>query len=247
MTANTTPPVEAAALRLLPTPELGMLLLDRLAKDSFFLPQNITAEARMAFRGEPDEGALVDRVCEAWAWLESKALVSQVGAKTSDFRRVTTEGRQLLADPAALVRLAASDRLAGPMHTVLEGHVRTNFQLGQYETACFAAMKEVEVAVRDAAGLGHSELGVNLMRTAFKPHNNGTGGGPLADAGAEGGEQAAMAALFAGSIGAFKNPTSHRTVTFDDPMEAAEVIQLADLLLRLVDKAKARRAEAARE
>lgn len=60
--------------------------------------------------------------------------------------------------------------------------MRTNFDLGDYETACFAAMKTVEVAVRDASGLENSLVGVALMRRAFQPHQNGKPGGPLADA-----------------------------------------------------------------
>ncbi|MET9515855.1 TIGR02391 family protein [Streptomyces sp. NPDC002994] len=82
--------------------------------------------------------------------------------------------------------------------------------------------------------------GVPLMRKAFQPHQNGKAGVPLADAGAEGGEQEAASALFAGAMGAYKNPGSHRTVDFDDPLEAAEVIQFADLLLRQVERAKRR-------
>jgi len=65
----------------------------------------------------------------------------------------------------------------------------------------------------------------------------------LADAGAEGGEQEAASALFAGAMGAYKNPASHRTVDFDDPIEAAETIQFAVLLLRQVERATRRQGE----
>nr|WP_253915949.1 TIGR02391 family protein [Streptomyces sp. NRRL S-31] len=62
----------------------------------------------------------------------------------------------------------------------------------------------------------------------------------MADAEAEGGEQEAASALFAGAMGAYKNPSSHCAVKFDDPIEAAEITQFADLLLRQVERAKQR-------
>ncbi|WP_311879195.1 TIGR02391 family protein [Microbacterium forte] len=51
------------------------------------------------------------------------------------------------------------------------------------------------------------------------------------------GEQQAIADLFACAIGAYKNSASHRTIRFDDAVEAAVVIRLADLLLRIAHRA----------
>jgi hypothetical protein len=42
--------------------------------------------------------------------------------------------------------------------------------------------------------------------------------------------------LYAGAIGYFRNPPSHRKVDYDTPTMAAEVVLLADLLLRLLDR-----------
>lgn len=131
--------------------------------------------------------------------------------------------------------LWASQRLAGDLHPILEEKVRPIFNLGDYETACFAAMKAVEVEVRRVSKLEDAVIGVDLMHRAFRPE-----GGPLADAGAHPSERTAIMALFAGAIGAFKNPSSHRTVLFDDALEAVEVVQLADLLLRLLGRAEQR-------
>jgi uncharacterized protein (TIGR02391 family) len=143
-------------------------------------------------------------------------------------QRLTREGRELSADNAALTKLYAGERLAGNFDPALATALH-NFHYGDYETACFAAMKQVEVAVRDRGGFDNALIGTKLMRQAFKPED-----GPLADPSAEPSEQQAIADLFAGAIGAFKNPTSHRPVNYDDAEEASEIIQLADLLLRIV-------------
>lgn len=235
-------PIPTEALRDLPTPELGILLLESLAAGNPDIQfQSILASGKMAWKDEPDATRLLERLADAWSWLESRALIGVSSSQREPFRRITSEGRRLAADPNALQKLEAAERLAGPLHPALQGSVRTNFHLGEYELACFAAMKAVEVAVRDASGLDNSTIGVNLMRAAFRAHaQNGKAGGPLADHEAEGGEQDAMANLFAGAIGAFKNPPSHRTVHFDSPTEAASIIQLADLLLRLVERAQKR-------
>ena len=41
-----------------------------------------------------------------------------------------------------------------------------------------------------------------------------------------------------GAIGVFKNPSSHRQVTYDDVTMASEIVLLADLLLRMLESAQ---------
>lgn len=108
--------------------------------------------------------------------------------------------------------------------------MQSQFLIGEYELAAFAAMREVEIRVRELAGTESLLIGVKLMRTAFGE------GGALADPKLDPGERVGRMELFAGAIGTFKNPPSHRQVNYSDPTEASEVVLLADLLMRLLDR-----------
>lgn len=180
--------------------------------------------------GLPDLITHIHALAEAWSWLDSRGLVAQDPSQSSSSARfITRAGRQALGR-GSLEETRAAERLALELHPRLQGRVRPIFLLGGYETAAFKAMKEVEVRVRDLAQLPADLIGVRLMREAFKQN-----GGPLACMSHEAGERQARADLFAGAIGSFKNPTSHRSVTYTDPSEASEVILLADLLMRILD------------
>ena len=68
------------------------------------------------------------------------------------------------------------------------------------------------------------------MRKAFDGEN-----GPLRSKSQVKAERDALAHLFAGAIGSYKNPHSHRTVTITDHKEAQEMVMLASHLLSIVD------------
>jgi uncharacterized protein (TIGR02391 family) len=168
---------------------------------------------------------------EALNWLITQGLVARdkPGQSTSaQSMFVTRAGKRVLAE--GIDGVVAAVRLNVALHGRL-ARVRTQFLIGEYELAAFAAMREVEIRVRELAKAENSLLGVKLMRWAFKPES-----GPLSDPNLDPGERVGMMELFAGAIGTFKNPPSHRQVDYDDPTEASEVVMLADLLMRILDR-----------
>lgn len=183
-------------------------------------------------RGE-NRDSFLEVLAEAWDWLLVRGLISSAHpSRTTGWGAafITRRGREFLGDPDGLERLQAERRMEVDLHWRIRDRVRPQFLLGEYELAAFAALREVEIRVRELAGAPESLLGVKLMQEAFKE------GGPLYDENLDRGEREAMMALFRGAIGVFKNPPSHRAVDYgNDPVEASEVVLLADLLLRLLD------------
>jgi uncharacterized protein (TIGR02391 family) len=172
----------------------------------------------------------VEACSEAWTWLRSRTLLATDGARGQfgdGWVIITRRGRDILE--RGLDYLRAVERLDVDLHPILEEKARPQFLRGDFETAVFVAFKEVEVRVRDCANLPDL-IGVALMRAAFGPDK------VLAAEDVDRGELVAEMELYAGALGLFKNPTSHRFVDYASAAEAAEVVLLADLLLRLLER-----------
>lgn len=169
-------------------------------------------------------------ITEAWVWLQREGLIAPEPGNIN-WIFVTRKGKRLLS--ASDLQTYKNGYLLPEqaLDPVLARKVRPLFLRGDYDTSVFQAFKEVEIRVRESAHLPNELCGVKLMRQAFDSDR-----GPLAEMSLADAERQAMANLFAGAIGLFKNPASHRDINLDDPLEAAELIFFANHLLRIVDK-----------
>ncbi|MBV8548784.1 MAG: TIGR02391 family protein [Alphaproteobacteria bacterium] len=171
-------------------------------------------------------------LAEAWNWLRVNSLVIPAPGMNGNNGWLMFSRRALRIiddrDFQAFKEAAAFPRSL--LHPIIADKTWLALARGDLEEAVFFAFKTVEVRVRQAARLDAKDIGVALMRKAFDAES-----GPLTDKSQPESERLSLAHLFAGAIGSYKNPHSHRTVSIADPREAQEMVLLATHLLRIVD------------
>jgi uncharacterized protein (TIGR02391 family) len=183
--------------------------------------------------GQEYESEVGVAVSEAWRWLELNLFLVPathvISANGIPLFVLGRRGRQALTHEqfADYRRAAAFPREL--LHPAIVQPVWPLLARGEFDAAVLLAFKAVEVAVREAGRFEPTDLGVPLMRKAFNAES-----GPLSKTADPIAEREALMHLFAGAIGSYKNPHSHRNVVIQAG-EAQEMVMLASHLLRIVD------------
>jgi len=173
--------------------------------------------------------------CRAVYELERDGYIMQdpTQTHTSEFKILTAKGKAVVVKSLEDMKLPAIDIDQLISRGDLKERIHDDFLLSDFETAIFKAYRLLEEIVREKTESPPEIIGADLMSKAFKP------GGILKHPSAlTNGEAEGLHHLMRGAIMWFKNHSSHRSVGYQDDIQAAHALGFANLLLDLADECK---------
>jgi len=236
----------AEVLISLPTEELGAKLIflareriqsqvpatPRIHPDNFITEVSVALSSDRTGYPSTSHSEVLLAISEAWAWLEAQGLIiPDLGTNGRNGYRVLSRRAKAMESESELAPLSAARMLPKDLlHPAIAAKAWMPFMRGEYDTAVFEAMKQLEILTRSASAQNGELTAVQMVRKAFDVNS-----GILTDANAERSEKESLAHLFAGAFGVLKNPHSHRNVELTRPDDAASVILFASYLARVVE------------
>ena len=223
------PPIETV-LEMEPE-ELAPFVLKHIQKSPNINRYNyvLASTEMIEYAGKGYLKELQERLMEAFIWLEREMFVAPKPGEQGEWRFITRRGVRALQEEDFSAYTKGSLLSSETLRPILVRKVKPLFLRGDYDMAIFQAFKIVEVQVRDRGGYSNSDYGTELMRKAFNPET-----GSLTNKESERPEKEAMSHLFAGAIGLFKNPPSHRFIESIAPEDAADLIRFTNFLLKML-------------
>ena len=233
---------DAQTLLALETPEAALVLLQHLASDNAgsspmrpVFMGNFFNEAVNPARAYPSkyQATITEHLIMAWQWLLRENLLIPAPGNTQGWVCVSSRGHKAVAKEEFDKYRHAALLPQGILHPSMSAAAFSAFVRGEYDIAIFASFRALENVVREVCKYPKEAIGVKLMRDAFDPKS-----GPLTDKTLTSAEQESMAHVYAGVIGLFKNPTSHRLNAFTEAEQAVSLVLFASSLIKQVEETR---------
>jgi uncharacterized protein (TIGR02391 family) len=232
---------DAATLLAMAPERLAVVLLPAIRADMDRNPRrahfaSFTAGVQGDYGAEGAACAVA--VAAAWTYLVTIGVLVADPTQNAGWFVLTQRGEAIRGDEDFRHLQAVSLYPRGRIHPYIERLTFADYVAGDYESAVFKAFRGIEIAIRDLGDFTNADFGLVMVAKAFA-----VDGGRLTMLDDVSAEREAVRNLFMGAYGWFRNPTGHRSVRFDGPEIALEILGLASLMMRQIDAVVDRRRE----
>jgi uncharacterized protein (TIGR02391 family) len=206
---------------------------DGIRNNAIVTANGIALGAALEYRPSAKEATIELAVSEAMNWLQVHGFLVERVARGAYQPGLTLSRLANSLDDHEQFRRSARQSYIDPsfLHPALLTAPLKNFISGEFDTAIYQAFKAVEKSVRTSSGLPPHSYGSGMIETAFKPKL-----GPLANTSLDEQEQRGEQSLMVGAFKRYRNASGHRDSGIDDIVEVAEILALASLCLRIIDR-----------